>query len=267
MSKTTVDKHILYEASVQSPDVDCQLFRRVHKKAYGVDPISMREDFCGTAWLSKMWAEQSSKHWAVAVDLDGPTLAWAKKHRSHKRVEYRQDDVLTVRPTPVDIVCALNFSYSVFDEREVLKAYFKNVLRGLNPEGTFILDLYGGPTSMSVMKEKREIEAGEDASGTAYPAFTYQWEQARFNFIDNRTTCHIHFKVKGQKKMKKAFTYKWRLYSLPELQDLLLEVGFKTVSPYLEGWDDEEEETDGVFRVRKVYEEMDAFIAYLVATR
>jgi len=260
-------KHVLYEAAVQSPEIDCALFRRVHKKHYGVTPTSMREDFCGTALLSKMWAQQSAKHTAIAVDLDQPTLDWAKANRFHKRVDYLQGDVLTVRSKPADMVCALNFSYSVFQNREVLRRYFENVLRGLKRKGTFVLDIYGGPTSISVIKESRKIDAGKTIDGTAYPKFKYIWEQARFNYVDNSTTCHIHFKVKGEKTRKKVFTYDWRLYSIPEITDIMLEAGFKKVTPYLEGWDDDEDDTDGVFRPRKVYEEMDAFIAYLFATR
>jgi len=267
MPSKNPSNHVLYEASVQSPDIDCELFRRIHKKAFGVVPLSMREDFCGTALLSKMWAEQSAKHTALAIDLDQPTLEWAKANRFHKRVTYLQADVLDVKPKAVDMVCALNFSYSVFHEREVLLRYFKNVLRGLKTKGTFVLDLYGGPTAMSVIKETRKVDAGTDDAGKDFPKFKYTWEQARFNFIDNSTTCHIHFKLKGEKKRKKAFTYEWRLYSLPELTDILLEAGFKKVSPYLEGWDDDEDDTDGIFKRRKVYEDMDAFIAYLVATR
>ncbi|MCW8874544.1 MAG: class I SAM-dependent methyltransferase, partial [Gammaproteobacteria bacterium] len=48
-------------------------------------------------------------------------------------------------------------------------------------------------------------------------------------------------------KMKRAFTYEWRLWTLPELQELLKEAGFSKVTVYWQGWD-EDDEPDGDFQ-------------------
>lgn len=259
-----ISRHILYEASVQAPDFDAEFLARAYEERYDGDPLHMREDFSGTSLLSMIWATRSPDHRAWAVDLDKPTLDWARANRFHENVTYLQDDVRTARTPKMDVICALNFSYCVFWERADLLGYFQSAHEGLRAKGVFVLDGYGGPAAMGHSVEKKKIPAGNDWGGNPYPAFTYYWEQATYNLLDARTVCHIHFKVKG-KKYKKQFTYNWRLYSMPELRDLLLEAGFAGVEMHLEGWDDATGETDGDMRARTVYEEMDSFICYLVA--
>ena len=141
-----------------------------------------------------------------------------------ERVRLLERDVLAADCPPVDVVAALNFSYMVFHERERLKAYFRRVFEGLAPGGVFLLDIFGGPQSQDVMTETKKIDAGEDFEGTPYPAFTYVWDQAAFNAVDQRIRCHIHFKGKRIRPIRKAFTYDWRLWSITEVADLLREV-------------------------------------------
>ena len=50
-------------------------------------------------------------------------------------------------------------------------------------------------------------------------------------------------------------------------RDLLEEVGFDRADAYFEGWDDEAEDTDGMLKKRKRYEEMDAWVGYLAARK
>ena len=70
-----------------------------------------------------------------------------------------------------------------------------------------------------------------------------------------------------RQKQKRAFSYKWRLWTLPELQELMLDAGFKSVEVYLEGWDDEADDTDGIFRRRKQFENQSGWVAYIVGFR
>ena len=67
--------------------------------------------------------------------------------------------------------------------------------------------------------------------------------------------------------MEKAFTYDWRLWGTPELRDIMLDVGFKRVDVYLEGWDEESEDTDGIMRKRSTYEHMLSWVSYMVAIK
>ncbi len=264
-----VDKHVLYEASVQGTEIDIGLIARIYRRWNGRAPLTLREDFCGTGLLAYEWARSRADRRAWGVDLHGPTLAWSARHRrpcyaaESGRVELREENVLETGCPPVDVVAALNFSYMIFKDREVMKAYFTRVAEGLTAGGLFLLDLFGGPHSQDVMTESKEVPAGVDAEGVAYPAFTYVWDQAAFNAVDQNIVCHIHFRGKGIVPVERAFTYDWRLWSITEIRDLLLECGFEGIEPYFEGWSDAHGSTDGKLRLRREYREMSAWVAYL----
>lgn len=269
-----VDPHILYEASVQGTDVDIALFEKIFRHGPRRKPLSLREDFCGTALLARDWVASHPLRRAWGVDLHRPTLAWAENHRlstlheeARERVTLLKENVLSARTPPVDLVAALNFSYMIFTERCTLLDYFTSVHNALVEDGVFVLDLFGGPQSQNVMTEQKDIPAGKDVEGNRYPAFTYLWEQAAFNAVDQSILCHIHFKGRGIYPQPRAFTYAWRLWSITELRDLLCEAGFQTVDSYFEGWSDAHGSTDGILRKRTRYEGMDAWVAYLAAYR
>ncbi len=267
------DRHILYEASVQAVDVDIALIQKIFRARNQRAPLRLREDFCGTALMACEWIRGHAEREAWGVDLDAPTLGWARAHRlptlgEHAgRLTLLRENVLAADTPPVDVVAALNFSFMIFRERALLKEYFARVHASLAPGGLFLLDLFGGPHAQNVQTETKKIPAGRDAAGHAYPAFTYVWEQAAFNAIDQAILCHIHFKGRAFGELRKAFTYAWRLWTITELKDILRECGFRTADAYLEGWDDRAGESDGKLRPRKRYTGMDSWIAYLAAFR
>ena len=78
---------------------------------------------------------------------------------------------------------------------------------------------------------------------------------------------HIHFKFPDGTKIKKAFTYEWRLWTLPELRELLLEAGFREVTVYWEGTDEETGEGDGEWKATTVGEACPGWVAYLAAEK
>ena len=123
-----------------------------------------------------------------------------------------------------------------------------------------VLDIFGGWESHALEIEEKEVEPEE----RDLEDFTYIWEQARFNPITHHILCYIHFKLADGKHLKRAFTYDWRLWSLPEMQELLLEAGFESTEVYVEGWDEDEDETDGIFRRRKRFENQSGWVAYVV---
>ena len=53
------DKYSYYFNSVQSPDVDVQFFDYTYKSIRKKEPITLREDFCGTFSISCEWAKLS----------------------------------------------------------------------------------------------------------------------------------------------------------------------------------------------------------------
>jgi SAM-dependent methyltransferase len=272
MGKKTVvpHRHTLYEAAVQSVDVDIDFVQRIYKKYRGRTFARLREDFCGTASLSCEWARRGEKNHAWGVDLHGPTLEWGRKNRlallgkSAKRVHLIQADVRSAAIPKTDVAVAFNFSYSVFKERELLRDYFSAVRRSLRRGGIFLVDALGGQETMGELVEKRKVHKSKERDGTRVPGFTYVWDQARFNAINHDLLCHIHFHLKDGKKIRKAFTYDWRLWTLPELRELMQAAGFASSEVYLDGWDEDEEEGDGIYRRRTFFENQQSWVAYVI---
>ena len=78
--------------------------------------------------------------------------------------------------------------------------------------------------------------------------------------------CYIHFKFPDGSKIKQAFSYSWRLWTAPELRDVLLEAGFRKVTVYWEG-EDEDGEGNGEFAPSDMGAADLAWIAYIVAEK
>lgn len=257
-TKKTADRHELYQLSVQAPEHEVEFLTKVYKKAYGDKPMTMREDFCGTALLCSAWVKSHKERTATGVDIDGPTLAWGEEKNvaplgdAAERVTLLRQDVRDERPGKFDIVNALNFSYWIFRTREELRGYFQKVRRSLASEGLFLCDAYGGWEAQEPMLEPRKIAAG----------FTYVWDQDSFDPITHEVVNHIHFEFKDGSKMRKAFTYEWRYWTLKEIQELLEEAGFKKVHVY---WDQSEDEEDEKYRVTRRAENQPGWLAYIVA--
>ena len=94
--------------------------------------------------------------------------------------------------------------------------------------------------------------------------FTYVWEQKRFNVIDHRLLCHIHFRFRDGTQMKRAFTYDWRLWTMPEVREVLTEAGFARSLVYIEGWDEKNNVSDDVFRLRTRFPNQDGWLSIVV---
>ncbi|WP_295433523.1 hypothetical protein [uncultured Thiodictyon sp.] len=91
-----------------------------------------------------------------------------------------------------------------------------------------------------------------------------QWEQALYDPITGRLVCHIHFNFADGSRLERAFTYDWRLWSLPEIRELLTEAGFSRVLVYWQGWDPDGR-PDGRFQPVATGEPDAGWIAYLSA--
>ena len=256
------DRHALYELAVQDPEGDVKFFARTYRKLRGHDPVSMREDFCGTAALCEAWARSSPERTAMGVDLSQDTMNWGLEHHIvpagreiASRVTLVCEDVREVRKPKVDFTCALNFSYNCFKTRAELLEYFTAVHAGLNREGVFLLDMLGG--TEAIVEGSTDNDHGD---------FTYRWEQARFDALTHDFLCHIHFLFPDGSKLLEAFTYDWRLWMAPELRDILLEAGFSKVHFYWEKVDAKGEGT-GVFYEPDYVENQEIWWTYIAAER
>jgi len=254
------DKHALYQESVQDPSFEVDLITRFFKRRVGRKPRSLREDFCGTALLCAKWVEGHRKRSATGVDIDGAVLHWGREHNVEPlgedaaRVSLVEGDVRDPHEGRHDVVVALNYSYFCFKQREVLRGYFEAAREHLAADGLPFLDLFGGWEAQQVLVERRKLDG-----------FRYTWEQRSFNPITADLLAHIHFDISRGVRLEKAFTYDWRLWTLPELRELLGEAGFEHVEVL---WEDEDEdgEGNGHFRSRVRVPNDPGWNAYLMAS-
>jgi hypothetical protein len=263
LTARTADKHKLYQWAVQAPDAEVGFVSRTFKRLRGRPARTLREDFCGTALSACEWVKFHGQNSAVGVDLCRDTLAWGKANNlapltpeQQGRITLLQQDVRTpTRPClGVDVVLAMNFSYWIFTTRQELRAYFETVRASLGKDGVFFLDHYGGYEAMKEQQERRRQKG-----------FTYVWDQVSYNPITGAKVCHIHFEFKDGTRMNTAFTYEWRLWTLPEITELLTEAGFKNVTVYWEG-DDGDGGGSGIFRPSTKGEACACHVSYLSAS-
>ncbi len=256
------DIHELYEEAVQSVEHEVEFMQTTFNEIRGRTAHVFREDFCGTASASCQWVRQGEAFQAIGVDIDPAVLEWGRRNRLSRlpaadqaRVSLIEGDVMAADTPPADVLAAFNFSYFIFDTRDKLRAYFERAYAALRDDGVFFVDLFGGPEAQEEMREK-----------TKHKGFTYIWHQAKFHPVTHFIRCHIHFRFKDGSKIKRAFTYEWRLWSAPEIREVLAEAGFKKTTLYWEG-EDEDGEGNGEFTPEEKGEADLAWIAYIVAEK
>ncbi|PWU20860.1 MAG: hypothetical protein C5B49_03550 [Bdellovibrio sp.] len=266
------DKYELYHRAVQSAETDVEFFRKTYRQLRKSTARILREDFCGTFALSCEWLKLNPRHLAVGVDLDSEPIEYGKGQLKSRRItdsdlhrlKLIQANVLSETLPAADIVVAMNFSYFIFLQRVELKKYFANVRRGLRRNGLFLLDIFGGSDCYDANEENTVFRKGRGASRRH--EFTYFWEQEAFDPVSNRATFHIHFKRRREAKRAKVFTYDWRMWSIPEVRDLLEEVGFRKTHVYWEGTNSRGR-GNGEFRRLQKGEACQSWIAYIAAEK
>lgn len=233
----------LYESCVQNPELAVKLLRGIH----GASPRILAEDFCGTAALSRAWVRAIPHSRAIAADIDPAPLKRAKaefaKVRSKSRgrspapaaqaVRILRADVLTSAPlakTRADVLFVGNFSIGEIHDRATLVRYLARSRKRLLKSGVFVCDIYSGESAFRVGTTQREHIL---ADGTRVK---YTWEQRSADPFTARVENALHFRVfKGSelvRDLRDAFVYHWRLWSIPELRDAMLEAGFDHVDVY-----------------------------------
>lgn len=267
------DRHVLYQASVQNTEFEVEFYEDRYREIRGKRkvPLSLREDFCGTALLATDWCKSNPKRTAIGVDLCSQTLKWGLENNIkpagvdvQKRVTLINENVLDIVTDKMDAICAMNFSYCIFKTRDLLRSYFENVHKGLKDDGLFFMDLLGGTTTIDICEEDRELEEF---------SATYIWEQESFNPIDNHLQCYIHFEFDDGSRIDKAFSYDWRLWSIPEVTEILYEAGFSKVHVYWEEFEENDDPDDeyldgtGRYRAVKQIDQQESWLAYFVAEK
>jgi hypothetical protein len=258
----TADPHHLYELAVQAPQAECDFIDATFRKRVGRLPSTLREDFCASHAVCREWVRRRRTNRACGIDLEQYVLDWGRARQQatltpeqRARITLERADVLTARRAPVDVTVAMNFSYCVFKSRDLLLRYFKAAFKGVRGGGMFACDAYGGSGSYVEQQEERHLDG-----------FTYVWDQNVYNPITGEVLNHIHFRFPDRTEQKKAFTYDWRLWTLPELQELLVEAGFRDPVVHWEGTA-KDGSGDGVFTPSRRGEACESWIAYITAWR
>lgn len=254
----------LYQQSVQAPEVEVDFLSRIYRDVFGASPSRLREDFCGAAAVACAWVASAPDREAWGVDLDGPTLAWGMDNNvsvlpeaARERIHLVEGDVRTAEVPPVDLICAENFSYFVFQTRDELRGYFARCWRGLFEKGVLVVDLFGGYESLEDDREETTEHAG----------FDYVWEQHRYDPINAHGIYKIHFRFPDGSELEDAFVYDWRLWTIPEVREVMLEAGFDRVDVY---WEEEDPRTGygtGRYSVKTSGESDPAWDAYVIGIK
>lgn len=296
---TPLSRHELYERCVQSPRHLVPFLRAVH----GGEPCVLGEDFAGTAALSILWADRSDDCRAVAIDLDDEAL---RHHPGHPRVLRRCMDVMEAND-PADVIFVGNFSIGYRRSRAELVAYLKHARGRLatnatepgasatgrsldaphdfrrpvahapgsvgrtahHAPGVFICDTYGGESAFLTGQVHRDhwIPEGPHAD----KRIRYTWEQRHADPLTGMVTDVLHFRVeKGgviEQEIFDAFVYEWRLWSVPELRDAMLEAGFTATEVYAKTADAVDEEGNAYVLPIEDPDELDDSFIVLVAGR
>lgn len=212
-----MDRWTLYEHCVQSPRDACDLLLRAH----GGAPRRLLEDFAGSAAIAREWTRRGGT--AVALDLDGEALG-----RASDEVSVVRADVMERAPFAegsFDVVHAGNFSLGYLRERATLLAYLRERRRLLAGGGVLVGDTYGGRNAFELGAWDRERFLGGGVRVVS------TWEHRRADPVTALVENVLHFRVERDGELvarhPDAFTYRWRLWSLPELRDLALEAGFR----------------------------------------
>lgn len=257
------DRYRLYQRAVQCAEAEIDFVDETFRSLRRRTPVLLREDFCGTAVVACEWVGRRRSNLAIGVDRDPAVLDWGRRHNLSKlkasaaaRITLLAEDVMAVHTPRVDVLLAMNFSYWIFKQRGDLRAYFARARAALAEDGVFIIDAYGGYDAFRVLRER-----------TAHRGFTYVWHQAAYNPIDGATTCHIDFTFPDGSRLARAFTYEWRLWTLPELREVLIEAGFSRTTVYWQSWDEMTGEAGADFSPREVGDADAGWIAYLVAEK
>ncbi len=251
------DKYDLYQRAVQSPDHEAWFFNKIYKKEFGRDATVLREDFCGTAAVCCEWVKNKPKRHAYGVDLDPEPLQWGLENNlpliaasAQQRVTLVAKDSCKTHGPKADVVAAQNFSFQFFKTRKELLGYFKAAYRNLDKKGLLFVDMLGG--SEVIEEDREEVKR--------YQGFNYIWEQKSFNPISHDCVFNIHFEFPDGSKLENAFSYHWRLWSIPEVRELMLEAGFRRADVYWEGEDD-------VFRRRETAASDPCWICYIIGVK
>lgn len=234
-----------YELCVQSPRHVAAFLRGLH----GNLPATLYEDFCGTAAVSRRWVQDARRLGvpgdAVATDLDTSTVARARDQAREDgiadAVMVRLGDALASprEAEAADLTFVGNFSIGYIHDRRTLIQYLSRCKArldlaqggfGSGGHGAFVCDLYGGAGAFRL----GGLERRHPGRGREIIRYTWVHEMADPMTAMVRNSISFRVEVDGEvvQEWPRAFVYEWRLWSLAELRDAMLEAGFSRVEVF-----------------------------------
>jgi SAM-dependent methyltransferase len=276
----------LYRWSVQDPETHATVLRLMYERLHpGHRPTLLREDFAGTSAEAVAWLALGSGRRAVAVDFDGPTVAWARA-RAHRilgsraeALQFIEADVMAAAPPAVaaaDILSVLNFSILYLRDEAALQAYLRHARQCVASPGVLVLNLFGGAGALKPRTDRHAVTPRPRLPGeAAIPPFEYLWEQRSFDPHTRRLDCRIHFRIPdptghgAPRELRDAFRYDWRLWTPAELTAHLREAGFDDVQVWRHTHDPARGAA-GIFLGAvppTALDALDLWTAYIVASR
>ena len=265
--KVIKDKFALYLASVQDPLSDIERVGLIYEEIFSKTAQKLREDFSAAFALSCCWVQSDKQRSAIAIDIDHDTIEYGKKNylanlsvNEQTRMDVRVGNAI-VQTEPVDIIATFNFSYNLLHERSELLSYFRKCHSSLNEKGMLIIDNFGGSDSEELVIQETFIDNNDYIS-----PFTFEFERKSFNPITRRAQYSINFIYPDGPELMDAFKYDFRMWSIPELRDIMKEAGFSKSLVY---WETPEGETvaENDFYASEKEENTSSWNAYIVAIK
>lgn len=252
-----MDKFACYELCVQSPRHVSGFLRGVYlagDPGRG-EPAVLHEDFCGTATIARRWIADGKRlgvvRRAVGVDLDAEVLerAWvgAEEEGVGEGLVLVRGDVIERGGCEeegsggvggADIIFVGNFSIGYIHDRATLVRYLRQarerVAGGASGwgGGVFVCDLYDSPGKYTLGTLNRVHP------GRGREIVHYTWEHREADVLTAMVTNAIHFRVVVDgdvvAEYPDAFVYRWRLWSIAEMREAMMEAGFASTEVYAE---------------------------------
>ncbi|KAJ2805652.1 hypothetical protein H4R21_001183 [Coemansia helicoidea] len=253
------DKHKLYMEAVQQPRKEVKNLDAIYhtlstrypvrearplsvdsgQRGWRRHAMVLREDFCGTAALCAEWVRTRSSpdRRAYGVDIDPSVICYGREHvldgDGASRVQLVCGDVLEVGCAEdkdgdagiprADIVVAFNFSVCYLGKRSELVRYLRHSLGNLGECGLFFCDLFGGA----------EATQSQISRVCDHGSFKYLFRQHGFDVATNTVQLSLGFKMKDGSVLHDCFTYRFRVYTICEVKEAMLEAGFDHVSTWI----------------------------------
>lgn len=237
----------LYEHCVQNIPMTLRMVEAMHA-AHARSPARiLHEDFSGSAAFAHAWCQSNPKRTALAIDMDPEAHADGTPHPRLARLTADLTRLpRTLRPdsssaraartnlSKADIIYAGNFATCEVHTRDALVAYLSRARQRLDADGVFICDLYAGPGAWRT-GETRVTHPPLPELPRYRVAYT--WRQREADLLRGLVANEIDFALLNAKgvaihELVNAFTYHWRLWSIPEMREAMAHAGFKDVDVY-----------------------------------